>query len=369
MLGPWLGGRVGCVRERRLRVGLIGLGAVGRLHLEAYRTAMRIEVVAVAEPDPDRREAARAPEVRLYTNAADMLAQEQLDIACVLTPAASHAAMTLLCATAGVHVLCEKPLAGSLAEATAMIDACQTANVQLAYGASYRFLPAVARAQALIAEGAVGQVVLLREQAIGGAGPTNRQIMPPDHYSPGQPGGSPMGLVDHGVHLIDAFAWMTGARVVSALGRGNVSGRALSPEYLLMTLSNGAVGSLLYDEGTYPTELPAEGLFSWGASWDADGFHSGGLWAASPGTIHVHGTRGALRIAHYANALFLTDKDGQRQLPLEGRPAPHHFAAQIDAFAEDLLAARAPRSNATDGLIALKVLMAAYRANGGFVAI
>jgi predicted dehydrogenase len=349
------------VAEERLRVGLIGLGAVGRLHLEAYRTASRIEVVAVAEPDRDRRAVASAPGVGLYADAADMLAREQLDIACVLTPAANHAAMTVLCAAAGVHVLCEKPMAVSLDDASAMIEACRAAGVRLAYGASYRFLPAVARARALIAEGALGEVVLLREQSIGGAGPASRVVMPAAHYPVGQPGGSPMGLVDHGVHLIDAFAWMTGARVVSALGRGNVSGQPLGAEYLVMTLSNGAVGSLLYDEGTFPTELPPEGLFSWGASWDADGYHPGGVWAPSPGTIHVYGTRGALRIAHYANALFLIDKDGPRQVPLEGRPAPYHFAAQIDAFAEDLMAGRPPRSDAADGLTALKVLMAAYR--------
>jgi predicted dehydrogenase len=261
-----------------------------------------------------------------------------------------------------VHVLCEKPLAASPAEAAAMIAACRSAGVQLAYGASYRFLPAVARARALIAEGALGDVVLMREQSIGGAGPAAREILPPSHYPAGGPGGSPMGLVDHGVHLIDAFAWLAGAPVVSAHGRGNVSGEALGPEHLTMTLANGAVGSLLYDEGTYATDLPAEGLFSWGASWDAEGYHAGGAWAAHPGAIHVHGSKGALRIAHYANALFLNDKHGLRQLPLEGRPAPYHFAAQIDAFAEDLLAGRAPRCDAEAGLAALQVLAAAYPA-------
>jgi predicted dehydrogenase len=350
------------VRGEGLRVGLIGLGAVGRLHLEAYRAADRVRVVAVAEPDAARRAAAAEPGIDLFADAAQMLAGANVDIACVLTPVASHAAMTRLCAEAGVHVLCEKPLAASLAEASAMIAACREAGVQLAYGASYRFLPAVARARALIADGALGDVVLLREQSIGGFGPATREILPPSHYPAGGPGGSPMGLVDHGVHLIDAFAWLAGAPVVSAHGRGNVSGEPPGPEHLTMTLANGAVGALLDDEGTYPTDLPAEGLLSWGASWDADGYHAGGAWAAHPGAIHVHGSKGALRIAHYANALFLNDKNGLRQLPLEGRPAPFHFAAQIDAFAKDLIAGRPPRCDAEAGLAGLKVLAAAYPA-------
>ena len=345
----------------KLRVGLIGLGAVGRLHLEAYRSARRVEVVAVAEPDEERRAVASGPGVGLYADAADMLARERLDIACVLAPVASHAALTELCARAGVHVLCEKPMAASLEEARAMIEACRVAGVRLAYGASYRFLPAIVRARALIAEGVLGDVVLMREQAIGGAGPASREVLSEAHYPAGLPGGSPMGLVDHGVHLIDAFAWMTGARVTTAFGRGNISGQPLAAEHLTMTFANGAVGLLAYDEGTFPTDLPGEGQFSWGASWDAEGYHAGGAWAAHPGAIHVHGTRGALRIVHYANALFLNDASGLRQLPLEGEPAPHHFADQIDAFAEDLALGRPPRSAAADGLTALEVLFAAYR--------
>ena len=345
----------------KLRVGLIGLGAVGRLHLEAYRSARRIEVVAIAEPDAGRRAVATAADVALYADAAEMLAREALDIACVLTPAASHAGLTERCANAGVHVLCEKPLAASLDEARAMIGACAKAGVRLAYGASYRFLPAIARARALIAEGALGDIVLMREQAIGGAGPDSREVLSEAHYPAGLPGGSPMGLVDHGVHLIDAFAWMTGARVTGAFGRGNISGQPLAAEHLTMTFANGAVGLLAYDEGTFASDLPGEGQFSWGASWDADGYHPGGAWAAHPGTIHVHGTKGALRIFHYANALFLNDAGGIRQLPLRGRPAPHHFADQIDAFAEDLGLGRPPRSAAEDGLKALEVLFAAYR--------
>lgn len=344
----------------RLRVGLIGLGGVGRLHLEAYKASRLTRVVAVAEPDPARRAAAGGG-LAAYADAAEMLAAEALDIACVLTPAASHAALVGLCAGAGVPVLCEKPLAATPAEGRAMIEACRAAGVRLAYGASYRCLPALRRARALIADGAIGEVVLLREQSVGGQGPASRLLLPAAHYPVGGPGGTPMGLVDHGVHLIDAFAWLTGARVTGVFGRGNVSGRPQGVEHLTLTLSNGAVGSLIYDEGTFATELPAEGQFSWGASWDAEGFHPGGAWAAHPGSIHVHGTAGALRIFHYANTLYLRDASGLRQVPVEGAAAPAHFAAQIDAFAEDLIAGRPPRAAAEDGLTALEVLFAAYR--------
>lgn len=120
----------------------------------------------------------------------------------------------------------------------------------------------------------------------------------------------------------------------------------------------------LYDDGVFPTTLPGEGLFSWGGFWDAAGYHAGGQWAAHPGCIHVHGERGALRIFHYANALFLNDADGLRQIPVEDRPAPHHFAAQIEAFVEDIRADAAPATPAEAGVEALRVLLAAYESDG-----
>jgi len=344
----------------RLRVGLIGLGGVGRLHLDAYAAAEHVTVVAAADLDPAIRKLHEGTGIALYADAGAMLAAETLDLVCVLTPPASHAALVGLCADAGVHILCEKPLAPSVAEAEAMVARCRSAGIRLFYGASYRFLPALKRARDLIAAGAIGDVLILREQEVGGAGPEARVILPADHYPPGGPGGSPMGLADHGVHLIDAFAWLTGGHVVSAYGRGNVSGETPAPEYMVMTMAGGAVGMLLYDEGTYPTELPAEGVFSWGSFWDATGFHPSGAWAAHPGVIHIHGTRGSLRILHYANALFLRDAEGMRQIALEGAPAPFHFATQIDAFAAEILTDAAPATPAEAGVAALRVLEAGY---------
>lgn len=341
------------------RVAIIGLGGVGRLHLMAYAGAQHVRVVAACDLDPAAAGLC-PPGAAFHTDAATMLASERPDIVCVLTPPASHAALVELAAAAGAHVLCEKPLAVSLADIARMRSACEGAGVQLAYGASYRFLPAIRRARALIAEGAIGEVVLMREAEIGGRGPAARVVLGPEHYPPGGPGGSPMGLVDHGVHLIDVLPWLAGSPVASAAGRGNVSGEALGPEHLTLTLQSGAVGLLAYDEGVFPTVLPAEGGFSLGGGWGPGGYVPGGGWNPSPGAIHVHGTRGALRIHHYAHALYLTDGDGVRQVELEGRPAPHHFADQIDAFAMALAEGRAPEAGLDDGERALRVLLAAY---------
>ncbi|MBQ1542221.1 MAG: Gfo/Idh/MocA family oxidoreductase [Caulobacteraceae bacterium] len=348
-----------------MTVALVGFGEVGVVHHHAYRNSPAVRLVGVADPNPARLALIDpADGVPTYARLEDMLAEQKPQIACVLTPAATHEDVVRACAQAGAHVLCEKPLALSEASAEAMIAACREAGVKLSYGSSYRHLPAVREARRLIAEDAIGRVRLLQEQAVGGAGPKAQRPMGPVHYPVGGPGGTGMGLVDHGVHLIDIFGWLIGDHVRGVFGRGNRTGEPLGVEFLTLTFDGGAVGQLVYDDGVFPTTLPGEGLFSWGGFWDAAGYHAGGQWAAHPGCIHVHGERGALRIFHYANALFLNDADGLRQIPVEDRPAPHHFAAQIEAFVEDIRADAAPATPAEAGVEALRVLLAAYESDG-----
>src|SRR5688572_29744069 len=108
-----------------LQVGLIGFGAVAQVHMEAYRDLSAIRVVAAADVAPQRRQLAQQQYgLRAYANLEDMLSSEALDIACVLTPTASHERCTLECARAHVHVLCEKPLALSVESCERMIAGC-----------------------------------------------------------------------------------------------------------------------------------------------------------------------------------------------------------------------------------------------------
>lgn len=341
--------------ERRLRVGLIGLGEVGRTHLAAYADARRVTVAAIAEPAAERWPAGGPP---CFPSAKAMMAETPLDLVCVLTPPSGHEALTLAAAARGLHVLCEKPLALDEAACRRMIDGCARAGVRLAYGASYRHLPALIAARALIRAGAVGRVRVLQESVLGGA--PRVQPLPASHYPDGGPGGTPMGLMDHGAHLTDLFAWLMDSPAVAAFGAGNRTGAPPAPEHLTLRFANGAVGALLYDEGVFAAELPWEGQFSWGASWGPGGYAPGGGWDAYPGCVRIYGDAGALRVFHYANTVYLSDARGVRQVPVEGQPAPAHFAAQIDAFAREIIEDLPPACPGEAGLAALRPLLAAY---------
>lgn len=346
----------------KLRVGLIGLGGVAEAHLEGYKQVDMIEVVSGAEINPERLDnMVNKWGMKGYTNYEEMLAKEQLDIACVLTPAANHREVTEKVAEAGVHVLCEKPLAVTLDDAEAMIDKCKKESVELCYGSTWRFLAACRKAKEIIESGRLGRIMLMMEIYVGGKGFDNFRDAGPHHYPTGRPGGGGMGLVDHGIHLIDMFMWLTGSPIQSVFGRGNYSGNPPKTEYLTMNLQNGAVGQLVYNEATIPCEMPYEGIFSWGGSWDINyNLTLGGGWDRQPQNIRVYGTEGALRIFHYANQVFFFGQDKQEQIRVLDRPMPGNFAMQMESFASAIKEGKPPEVTGQDGLRALQVVLATY---------
>lgn len=347
---------------KKLRVGLIGLGGVAQAHLEAYKEVDRIEVVAGAEVREDRlQQMVKRWGIKGYTGYEEMLSKEDLNIACILTPPLSHQEITEKIADYGVHVLCEKPMALTLEGAQAMISACDQAGVKFYYGSVYRSMPACMNAKEMIDNEVLGNIHLMLEIYVGGGGPQNWHDLGPHHYPTGGPGGGGMGLVDHGIHLVDIFQWFLASGVASVFGRGNYSGKTPGTEFLTMMFPNGAIGQLIYNEVTYPSTMPYEGIFSLGASWGTNGeLLPGGKWDPQPGSIHVHGEKGSLRIFHYVNKLFFFGEGRQEQIPVLDRPSPGHFALQMESFASSIIHDRDPAVTGLDGLKALQIILAAY---------
>jgi predicted dehydrogenase len=347
---------------KKLKVGLIGLGEVAEIHLEAYKEVTQIDVVAGAEPKKDRISYITEKwGIKGYTNYEEMLDKEKLDIVCVLTPPPLHREVTERVAEHKVHVLCEKPMALTLSDAKSMIDKCEKEDVMFCYGASYRYLCACRKAKEMIDKGKLGDVKLLMEFFIGGEGGKNWSELGPDHYPRGGPGGGGMGLIDHGIHLVDLFGWLSDSDVISVFGRGNYSEEVPHTEYLTMEFDNAAVGHLIYNEATYPTVLPYEGIYSWGGSWDIQGkLTLGGGWTEYPGNISVYGSEGSLRIFYYANKLFFFDGQTKKQIRVMDRPMPANFALQMESYAMRLQKGLAPEVMGSDGLRALQVILSAY---------
>jgi predicted dehydrogenase len=139
-------------QTKTLRGALIGCGFFSRNHLHAWREIEGVEIVALCL-DAAAREFGIA---RLYTDAADMLREEQLDFVDIATTVASHRTLVELAASARVAAICQKPFAPTLADARAMVSACDEARVPLMVHENFRWQSAIQAVGRVLHDGTIG---------------------------------------------------------------------------------------------------------------------------------------------------------------------------------------------------------------------
>ena len=148
----------------RLRWGVLGTARINRAILPRLKALRRHELVAVASRDPARALAfARDWEIPHAVSGYDaLLAREDIDAVYVPLPNALHAEWTVRSVHSGKHVLCEKPLAISVAEVDAMIDAVRRTGMRVAEALMYQHHEQTARVRAIVAGGDLGRIRLVR---------------------------------------------------------------------------------------------------------------------------------------------------------------------------------------------------------------
>ena len=184
-----------------VRVGLIGSQFISSIHARALQRCCRAEIVAVASPTPGHADkfAQQYGIPQQFTDYRQML-QAGLDMVVIGAPNDLHCRMTEEAASAGVHVVVEKPLCLNLVEADRMIDACRRANVKLMYAEELCFAPKYVRLKQLLDQGALGIPTLLK-QSEKHNGPHA------DHFWNVERSGGGVAM-DMGCHAIAFFRWL-----------------------------------------------------------------------------------------------------------------------------------------------------------------
>lgn len=225
----------------QLRVGMIGYAFMGAAHSQAWRTvnhafdlplSARRSVVCGRD---EARVAAAAVTLGWESHATDwreVVSRDDIDLVDICTPGDTHAEIALAALAAGKHVLCEKPLANSVAEAREMAEAAATAQargVRTMCGFNYRRVPAVALMRRLVAQGRIGTVRHIRAVYL------QDWIVDPEfplvwRLRRDMAGSGALG--DIGAHIVDLTQYVTGARItgVSALTETFVRERPLPAE-------------------------------------------------------------------------------------------------------------------------------------------
>lgn len=203
--------------EKKWKIGMIGAGGISEAHLEATKDEARAEVVAIADVSQELAayRAARHQIPLVFTDYKELLGLSELDAVILCLPNYLHYGAAIEALKAGKHILCEKPMALSAAQAEEMIAAARKAEKILMVGQNNRFRGDSLYAKRLLEEGKLGQVYLaktgwVRRYGIPGWGSwfTQKELA----------GGGP--LIDIGVHMLDLTLWLLGyPKPVTVLGK------------------------------------------------------------------------------------------------------------------------------------------------------
>ncbi|HVB13511.1 MAG TPA: Gfo/Idh/MocA family oxidoreductase [Candidatus Dormibacteraeota bacterium] len=189
--------------EPPLRWGVLGAADIARKAVIPAIAAAGGEVVALASRDPDRgQEVAQSLGIPQFLRKYQELVEADLDAVYIPLPNSLHLPWTLQAVAAGKHVLCEKPLALSAAEARQMRQAAEERSVVLAEAVMYRYHPRWQQVRQLISDGAVGNLRHLQGSFTFSLGPR------PDIRWDRELGGG--ALYDVGSYLVSACRWLVG---------------------------------------------------------------------------------------------------------------------------------------------------------------
>lgn len=345
------------VTARPLRIGIAGCGAISRNHLEAFRALDDVVIVGVCDIDLQRaQDTAEAWEIPAAVNTVQELLGLDLDIVSVCTPHPTHEEVVLQAAAAGVHVLCEKPIATDLASAERMVKACDDAGVKLGVLFQRRFWPAAQRIRAAIDDGTLGRPIMGQCSVM-----LHRE---PEYYSRdawrgtwANDGGGV--LMTQAIHYIDLLQWFMGD-VAEVYGKINTykHGEHIEVEdsaAAVITFTSGAMATLEASTAVSPSlgvQIRVTG--ETGASASLTEFPEGSdgrmdLWAVS-GTI---GTEPVYPDGVDPNVSLTT---------INGQLIPHH-TAQVRDFVRSLRSGGEPAITGQDATKALRILLAVYESS------
>ena len=241
------------VRRGPLRVGIVGGGFMAAVHSRAARAA-RAHLVGIVSSSPERA-AKAADELGVehpYRSLDELLADESIDVVHVTTPNTLHAEQALAVLAAGKHVVCEKPLATTAADAQRMADAVGQLTATVPF--VYRFHPMVREARARVAAGEAGRLLSIHGSYL------QDWLLTEDDDNwrvDAGAGGRSRAFADIGSHLVDLIEFVTGDRVsrVAAVKRTFFPVRAGHPnvqteDAVAVTLetAGGALGTLLVSQ-------------------------------------------------------------------------------------------------------------------------
>jgi predicted dehydrogenase len=346
-----------------VRVGLIGCGKVGHIHAAALRGLAEAELAAVCDVSCERAESFAAKYgARAFTDVDAMLREAGVEAVVIGTPHPLHAAPAVAAARAGVHVLVEKPLAATLADCDAMLEAAEKAGIVLGVVSQRRFYEPVRRMKEAIDAGKIGRPALGVFTMYSWREPGYYQSDPWRGKWDTEGGGV---LVNQSPHQLDLLLWFMGPAAEVSGYWANVNHPNVEVDdtaVAVLRFANGGLGSIVTSVSQKP------------------GIRT---------TVHVHGTSGASAgVETDRGATFIAgvtaiaepplndvwtipgEEDRLAEFQAEDRArftridaATHYHGLQFRDFLQAIRECRGPLVTGADGRAVVELFTAIYRSN------
>lgn len=335
-----------------LRIGIVGAGFIGRVHMQTFAETEGVEVVGCTDASPDlAATAAKEHEVpRVFPDADELIGSKEVDAVVIAVPNRLHAPLTVKALEAGKHVLCEKPMALNGAAARQIVEAQRATGKTAMVAHQMRWLAAPMEAHRLADTGELGEIYnakcgLLRRKNIPGWGSWFTRMA--------ESGGGP--LIDLGVHVLDLAVWLMGnPRPVSVFGATYAK---FGPERRGL----GSWGTPEWD-GIFDVEDLATAMIRMdnGATLTLDVSWAANTKSDNQPWIDLMGTEGGISMR--GDDLTLTTQKFDRPIDVDTTPSSTIGARTLLAkhFAESVRNDTRPISDVVSGLVNNTILDAIY---------
>jgi len=315
--------------------GIVGLG-MGASRARTVASTEGAKLVAVCDLDAERRtKAAEEHGCLAFADYGGMLKCDEVDVAYVLTPSGTHAALGKLAAQAGKHVITTKPMDLTVRRCDELVDACSSAGVKLVVDFDSRYFPKMRQLRNALDAGELGELIMGEARCKWWRTQEYYEHMGGWRGTWNMDGGG--ALANQSIHVVDALVWMCGvpSKVTAKVG---TFGHEIETEDLGMAMleyDSGAVGFIL---GT--TTYALNDQFG----------------------IEVHGRLGSASTTKNWKALEVKFADGRTELSTPEPDGPPNSAAEdmVLAIRED----RTPHSSGEEGKKSVQLLEAIYDAAG-----
>ncbi|MDD5679521.1 MAG: Gfo/Idh/MocA family oxidoreductase [Kiritimatiellae bacterium] len=314
---------------KKINVGVIGLGYAGKQHLDAYLKNPAVEVLMVSDASAETLAAVcRQHQLEGNRDYREIIKHPKIDLISICTPDYLHCEQAVCAALAGKHVLCEKPLATSLAECEKILAAVRQKKVKFLTGQVLRFTPLFLSLKKIVDSGAVGKPFFAESDYI-------HDIRPFLHGWRVNPQTAGDMILGGGCHPIDLLRWIVGEvrEVYAATNKLALADAPFPADHMLISLkfADGAVGKVQISVGCRrPYAL----------------------------NLGVYGTKGTL----INNRLFTENIPALEDfinLPLPTKAEYQYYDREIDELLKAIEEDREPAVNAADGAETVAVCLAA----------